>query len=114
MRDPEFTTDPVRNLGAAAAAADPLKEQLRENNEVLRAVQLLNRSDLSTLAQGNKYAFSLDPATRRPTVKLVDEVSGNVLYQIPPAEVLRAAAKLRREMARSRERPDIIDGFKEQ
>lgn len=112
MKDTQQAIDPIRPL-AGAAAVDPLKEYLRASREVMRAVQFLNRSEMETLQQGYKYAFSQDPAARRPVIKLVDQTTGSTLYQIPPEEVLRRAAELRRQLAKQAASGFIRDGFEE-
>lgn len=112
MKDSQQAIDPIRPL-AGGTAVDPLKEYLRVSHEVMRAVQFLNRSEMETLQHGYKYSFSQDTAARRPVIRLVDEATGNTLYQIPPEEVLRRAVELRRKLAQQSDRGHIRDGFDE-
>ena len=113
MRDAEPTTDAMRPV-TVAVSTDSVKEQIREAHELLRAVQFLNKNELETLAQGNKYSFATDAATRRPVIKLVDQATGRVLYQLPPDAILKAAAALRKKLLSRRESHQLVDGFIEE
>ncbi len=110
MKDSQSAIDPVRPM-VAPASIDPVKEQLRATQEIMRAVRFLNKTELEILGQGYKYAVSQDIVARRPVVKLVDEATGATLYQIPPDQVLRKAAELRRKLAMETRQGNPKDGF---
>jgi len=80
------------------ASLNTAKSDRLEAERTLRAVQYLNRTEFSNRNQSgaNYLKFSYDSATRRSVVKVVDHATGDILYQIPPEEVLKLAADLRR------------------
>ncbi|MEO8099768.1 MAG: flagellar protein FlaG [Acidobacteriota bacterium] len=75
------------------------KSNQQEAARVLRAVLLLNRTEFSSRNQsnGNVLKFAYDSSTKRSVVKVVDHVTGNILYQMPSEEVLRLAADVRKQ-----------------
>lgn len=63
----------------------------------------LNRSAITAVKQLNKaeyfggerqLAFSLDSATRRPVIRILDKSTGELVGQVPAEEILRLAANL--------------------
>lgn len=55
--------------------------------ELIRAVKELNRSEFST--SGRQLIFSWDSAASRPTFRIIDRETGEVLEEIPPAAFRR-------------------------
>ncbi len=102
---------PDRRPAASAPNTVSKIEQLKDVTEVVRAVQLLNRDELDSLETRKQYTFLMDRATNRPVVRVIDKETGRVLYQIPPEEVLRKAAELRRRMRNAGGNDDIGNGF---
>ena len=60
--------------------------------QVSTAVRALNQSEL--YGQDRELQFARDPKTKTMVIKVVQQQTGEVLEQIPPEEVLRAAAAL--------------------
>jgi uncharacterized FlaG/YvyC family protein len=60
--------------------------------QVSTAVRALNQSGL--YGQDRELQFARDPGTKTMVIKIVQPQTGEVLEQIPPEEVLRAAAAL--------------------
>ncbi len=73
----------VESEGTSVATAKELSEALDNANEI---GQLLNR----------KLNFDVDRTTDRVIVSIVDEESGEVVRQVPPKEMLRIAAHLKK------------------
>ena len=68
----------------------------RESDRVIQAVQYLNKTEFSANRQSSYLMFAVDEASRRPVVKVMDRSTNSVLFQIPPREVVRRAAQIRR------------------
>ncbi len=85
---------PVGNQGQALPvvpeAASP--KWLVENRELIRSVQGINASEL--FGEGHELTFALDPDTKRPVVRVVDQATREVIWQTPPEYLLRIAAVL--------------------
>ncbi|MBI5084538.1 MAG: flagellar protein FlaG [Acidobacteria bacterium] len=64
-------------------------QQRREQDQLIRAVQSLNESQL--FGQNSELSFSIDRYTKKPVVRLVDKSTKEVIRQIPPEYVLRLA-----------------------
>ena len=60
--------------------------------QVATAVRALNQSGL--YGQDRELQFARDPGTKTMVIKVVQQQTGEVIEQIPPEEVLRAAAAL--------------------
>ena len=60
--------------------------------QVVTAVRALNQSEL--YGQDRQLQFARDPGTKTMVIKIVHPQTGEVIEQIPPEEVLRAAAAL--------------------
>jgi len=60
--------------------------------QVATAVRALNQSEL--YGQDRELQFARDPGTKTMVIKVVQQGTGEVIEQIPPEEVLRAAAAL--------------------
>ena len=71
---------------------DPIAIQA-ENREVIQAVRAVNASQ--KLGDTNELAFSLDPQTRRPIIRVVNRITNEVVQQIPAEQVLRLAEDLK-------------------
>jgi uncharacterized FlaG/YvyC family protein len=110
MHDPRQATDAIRPLLTIPGTGSQI-EQVKELAEAVRAVQWANKSELGSLGSGKRYSFSVDNASRRPVVEVMDGESGEVLYQIPPEEILRWAADIRRQKRETSECEKIVDGF---
>ena len=80
---------------AAIPAVDPApaaNEDPTLVRQLATAVRALNKSDL--YGQDTELRFARDPGTRALVIKVVQPTTGEVITQIPPEEVLRAAAAL--------------------
>ena len=64
--------------------------QLRQ---VATAVRALNQSGM--YGQDRELQFARDPGTKTMVIKVVQQQTGEVIEQIPPEEVLRAAEALK-------------------
>jgi uncharacterized FlaG/YvyC family protein len=85
---------PIGNPGQAApVAADNAGAQwLVENRELIRSVKSIDAAEL--FGQGRELSFALDRETKRPVVRVVDQQTGEVLWQAPPEYMLRLAKSL--------------------
>src|SRR5581483_4026736 len=61
--------------------------------QVATAVRALNQSGM--YGQDRELQFARDPGTKTMVIKVVQQQTGEVIEQIPPEEVLRAAEALR-------------------
>lgn len=61
--------------------------------QVATAVRALNQSGM--YGQDRELQFAKDPGTKTMVIKVVQQQTGEVIEQIPPEEVLRAAEALR-------------------
>jgi flagellar protein FlaG len=102
----QFSIAPLQSGAVAAAAAgagtaqatalpdatpqSSTKEALAYNRAVSAAVQTLN--DAGYAGAGREVTISLDQATRRPVVKVVDTATNEVIQQWPTQYVLQLAA----------------------
>jgi uncharacterized FlaG/YvyC family protein len=69
-------------------------EERALNRSIAVAVQALNEAGY--VGQGREVTFSLDQATRRPVVRVVDTATKEVLQQWPPEYLLQLAADAKR------------------
>ena len=60
-----------------------------ENRDLIRNIKSMDASAL--FGEGRELAFALDRDTRRPVVRVLDQQSGEVLWQAPPEYILRLA-----------------------
>jgi uncharacterized FlaG/YvyC family protein len=91
---------PPQPAGAAAGAGislssnptntAPTKSELEFNRSVSTAVQTLN--EIKYAGDGREVTISLDQATRRPVVKVVETATNEVIQQWPSQYVLQLAA----------------------
>jgi flagellar protein FlaG len=75
---------------ASATLADLTKEERALNRSVSAAVQTLNNAGYA--GGGREVTFSVDQATRRPVVKVVEISTKEVLLQWPAEYALELAA----------------------
>ncbi|MEP7355060.1 MAG: flagellar protein FlaG [Acidobacteriota bacterium] len=76
-----------------APAQNAVPPEVAEDRRVLiRAVKAVNQSEL--YGSENELSFSVDRATKRPVVKIVDRKTHEVVQQIPNEHVLRMAEEL--------------------
>jgi len=61
--------------------------------QVATAVRALNESGM--YGQDRELQFAKDPGTKTMVIKVVQQQTGEVIEQIPPEEVLRAAEALK-------------------
>ena len=85
----------LHNSGQTAPATAPPVEPGRaaQNREVVQAVKALNGAGM--FGQDNELTFLLDRQTQRLVVRLVNRKTKEVVRQLPPENVLRAAQQLR-------------------
>lgn len=80
------------NTTGTAPPADPDTSRptwLIENRELIKSVKSINASEL--FGQGNELTFALDRDTKRPVARVVNQLTGELLWQAPPEYVLRLA-----------------------
>jgi len=73
------------------------QQQLREQHELIQAIQFLNRSNLPILSENSKFQYQIDPATRKPVVKVIQADTKDVIYQLPPEYVIELARQERKK-----------------
>jgi uncharacterized FlaG/YvyC family protein len=80
--------------GAMAQNSVAPAERRIDRPEMIQAVHAVNESALF----GDEYelTFSMDRGSRRPLLQLIDRKTREVVRQIPPEYVLRAARELSR------------------
>jgi uncharacterized FlaG/YvyC family protein len=61
--------------------------------QIATAVRALNQSGM--YGQDRELQFAKDPGTKTMVIKVVQQQTGEVIEQIPPEEVLRAAEALK-------------------
>jgi len=76
---------------AGIAPASPTAKDRALNRSVSAAVQTLN--DAGYAGNGREVTFSIDQATKRTVIKVVDTSTKEVLQQWPPEYVLQLAAE---------------------
>lgn len=86
---------PVSSL-TPAPAVDPNPAANQQDpaflKQIATAVRALNQSEL--YGQDRELQFARDPGTKTMVIKVVQQGTGEVVEQIPPEEVLRAAQAL--------------------
>ncbi|HEX4278578.1 MAG TPA: flagellar protein FlaG [Bryobacteraceae bacterium] len=93
-QSPGFAAAVAATAGPAspdAVSAPPTKEERAFNRSVSAAVQTLN--DVGYAGAGREVTFSLDQATHRPVIKVVETSTNEVLQQWPTEYVLQLAAE---------------------
>jgi len=85
---------PASNQGQALPAVPDTASAkwLVENRELIRSVKGINASEL--FGEGSDLTFALDRDTKRPVVRVVDQQTGEILWQSPPEYMLRLAQTL--------------------
>lgn len=73
------------------------QQQLREQHELIQAIQFLNRSNLPMLGGNSRFQYQIDAATRIPVVKVIQADTKDVIYQLPPEYVIELARQERRK-----------------
>jgi uncharacterized FlaG/YvyC family protein len=59
---------------------------------VVAAIRALNKSEM--LGSDRELQFARDSQTQKMVIRIVERVTGNILNQIPPEQVLRIMATL--------------------
>ena len=77
-----------------ASPAIPTTEERALNRSVSAAVQTVNAAGYP--GDGREVTFSVDQATKRPVIRVVDTLTKEVLHQWPPEYVLQLAADARK------------------
>ena len=85
---------PIGNQGQVFPAVPDTANPgwLVENRELIRSVKGIDASDL--FGEGRELTFALDRDTKRPVVRVVDQQTGEILWQSPPEYMLRLAQTL--------------------
>jgi len=80
----------------SAAVPDPANSNwLVENRDLIRSIKSINASEL--FAEGNELTFAFDRDTKRPVVRVVNQQTGEILWQAPPEYMLHLAQTLGRQ-----------------
>jgi len=84
----------VTQTGQALPAAPDNAEVnwLAENKELIKTVKSIDASGL--FGEGNELTFARDQDTKQPVIRLVDQRTNQVLWQVPPEYLLRMAEVL--------------------
>jgi flagellar protein FlaG len=75
---------------AVTAPPSPTTEERAFNRSVSAAVETVNNT--GSAGDGREVTFSLDQATKRPVIKVIDTATREVLSQWPPEYLLQIAA----------------------
>lgn len=67
--------------------------QLAERRELVQAVKELEKAAVA--GDGNELRLALDRETKRPVVRIVNRVTGELIQQFPTEEVIRLAQRLK-------------------
>ncbi len=100
---------PEPSAASSERARDKSRET-KETKEVNDKTVAVTKAELDTAVKNandtgqllkRKLNFTVDDATERIVVKIIDEESGKIVRQVPPQEMLRIAAHLKqlREMS---------------
>ena len=76
----------------AAPADTPVQErrlELQEQKQLIQAVKRLNETELR--GSNEELRIVVDEESRKPTVRLVDRETQEILQQYPPESILRRA-----------------------
>lgn len=91
----EISTSPISTAGPAIPAGTsglPLPgEQRAALKAISKAVRTLN--EVQYAGEGREVAFSVDPASRKPVVRVVDTNTKEIIVQWPSSYVLQLAAQ---------------------
>ena len=68
-------------------------EQAAKNRELIRAIKEINEGE--GLGPSSELRFGFDRGTGQPLIKIVDRVTNEVIFQVPPEVTLRAAEILK-------------------
>ena len=85
----------INTLAAAvpAPAQSPLPaEVVEDRRSLIHAVKAVNEAEL--YGSENELSFSIDRASKRPVVKIIDRKTHEVIQQIPNEHVLRMAEEI--------------------
>ncbi len=81
----------AQNLAASSPVLPP--EKLAEHRELIQAVRALNGAEL--FGQDSELMFQMDRQTQRLVLRVVNRKTKEVIMQVPPEYVLRAAQDLK-------------------
>jgi flagellar protein FlaG len=84
----------VTDAPAATVPASPTTEERAFNRSVSAAVETVNNAGYA--GDGREVTFSVDQATKRPVIKVIDTTTKEVLNQWPPEYLLQIAADARK------------------
>jgi uncharacterized FlaG/YvyC family protein len=87
------SVDQQKPLPAIAPQPVP-QEQVAERKQLIQAVRAVNKSEM--LGEDNELTFVMDRNTRKTVVRVVNKLTNEVVFQIPPDYVLRMAEELKR------------------
>ncbi len=90
--EPHGSSSKVKQDKSQETSSDSKKTVTVSRTELDRAVEHANEIG-QTLER--KLNFSIDEATERVVVKVIDENTGEIVRQVPPQEMLRIAAHLK-------------------
>jgi len=76
---------------AITLPASPTTEERAFNRSVSAAVQTVNSA--GSAGDGREVTFSVDQATKRPVIKVIDTATKEVISQWPPEYLLQIAAE---------------------
>jgi uncharacterized FlaG/YvyC family protein len=85
-------SSPQQLLAAVPGTASP--NWLAENRDLIRSVKSIDASAL--FGEGSELTFALDRDTKRPVVRVVNQQTGEILWQSPPEYMLRLAQTMSR------------------
>ena len=94
-------TTPVSRADSIAAATQgvPAPPDVSQNRDLIAAVRAVNQTEL--FGHDQELTFSMDRETRKLVIRLVDRATNEVIREIPPEYVLRAAEDSRKSQPNS-------------
>jgi uncharacterized FlaG/YvyC family protein len=92
MEQTSVTAIPASVIAVPAITASPrpTTEERAFNRSVSAAVETVNNA--GSAGDGREVTFSVDQATKRPVIKVIDTTTNEVVSQWPPEYLLQMAA----------------------
>jgi FlaG protein len=100
--------DAIRTLLFANGQAAPVRVQARSGQEPSVAVRKDQPHGEDKVSLGNatqsRFSVHVDPATKEVVMRLIDQSSGQIIQQVPSAEMLHFAQLISQDLAKQAER----------
>jgi|SRR5579871_2216677 uncharacterized FlaG/YvyC family protein len=89
-------------IGDTLPQTSPDPAETAQRRQMIQAARSINESGI---LGRNQIVFLIDPATRRPLLRVEDRETHEVLLQLPPEYVLRMAQDIKFDSAQIASRP---------